>query len=290
MNHNYIGVEHILLGLIREGEGVAARALKTLGVELEKARMAVQFLIGRGTATTAPSEITLSPRTKKVIELSIDEARKLGHGHVGTEHLLLGLAREGGHLAAGVLESLGVSLDKVRHQVIATLGQGHPGEATAAAASPGTAGFVPSSRAAAVDRLDAEATRALTRAYWEAGRLNHEQVGPEHLLLALIASDSAWVRRVLTQMDVHIENLASLIIAAGPAREGARPAEVTEGAELTDTINRAAALAASRNSLLVRPEHLLLAVAAGQGIGASSLELVGVTAARLRDVIDRMER
>ncbi|HEV8536276.1 MAG TPA: Clp protease N-terminal domain-containing protein [Candidatus Limnocylindria bacterium] len=120
--------------------------------------------------------------------------------------------------------------------------------------------------------------------------MNHEQVGPEHLLLALIASDSAWVRRVLTQMDVHIENLASLIIAAGPAREGARPAEVTEGAELTDTINRAAALAASRNSLLVRPEHLLLAVAAGQGIGASSLELVGVTAARLRDVIDRMER
>src|SRR5437773_3952297 len=122
-NHNYIGTEHLLLGLVREGEGVAARVLDSLGVELSKVRTAVEFIIGRGDSTTSPSEITLSPRTKKVIELAIDEARKLGHSHVGTEHLLLGLVREGEGIASGVLESLGVSLEKVRHQVIATLGQ-----------------------------------------------------------------------------------------------------------------------------------------------------------------------
>src|SRR5881296_2371082 len=125
-NHNYIGTEHLLLGLVREGEGVAARVLDSLGVELSKVRTAVEFIIGRGDSTTSPSEITLSPRTKKVIELAIDEARKLGHSHVGTEHLLLGLVREGEGIASGVLESLGVSLEKVRHQVIATRGQQHP--------------------------------------------------------------------------------------------------------------------------------------------------------------------
>src|SRR5437899_5215717 len=85
LGHNYIGTEHLLLGLIREGEGVAARVLDSLGVELSKVRTAVEFIIGRGDSTTAPSDITLSPRTKKVIELAIDEARKLGHSHVGTE-------------------------------------------------------------------------------------------------------------------------------------------------------------------------------------------------------------
>src|SRR4051812_6885937 len=138
-NHNYIGTEHLLLGLVREGEGVAARVLDSLGVELSKVRTAVEFIIGRGDSTTSPSEITLSPRTKKVIELAIDEARKLGHSHVGTEHLLLGLVREGEGIASGVLESLGVSLEKVRHQVIATLGQQHPATAETASAGGGKA-------------------------------------------------------------------------------------------------------------------------------------------------------
>src|ERR671935_1862173 len=136
-NHNYIGVEHLVLGLIREGEGTAARVLHSLGVDLRAARAAVEAKIGRGSSTTAPSEITLSPRTKKVVELAIDEARKLGHAHVGTEHLLLGLVREGEGIASGVLESLGVSLEKVRHQVIATLGQQHPQAAEAAPAGKG---------------------------------------------------------------------------------------------------------------------------------------------------------
>ena len=154
-NHNYIGTEHLLLGLVREGEGVAARVLDSLGVELSKVRTAVEFIIGRGDSTTSPSEITLSPRTKKVIELAIDEARKLGHSHVGTEHLLLGLVREGEGIASGVLESLGVSLEKVRHQVIATLGQQHPAAQGEPAGSTGKSG---SSKTPTLDQLGVNLT------------------------------------------------------------------------------------------------------------------------------------
>ena len=134
-NHNYIGVEHLLLGLVREGEGVAARVLDSLGVDLRKARSSVEAIIGRGKETTSPSEITLSPRTKKVIELAVDEARKLGHSNVGTEHLLLGIVREGQSVGAGVVEAMGVSLEQIRHGVIAALGQ--HGASTTAAASAG---------------------------------------------------------------------------------------------------------------------------------------------------------
>src|SRR6187399_822948 len=121
-NHNYIGTEHLLLGLVREGEGVAAKVHGNLGVELNKVRSAVEFIIGRGDRTVA-GDIGLTPRAKKVIELSVDEARRLNHHYIGTEHLLLGLVREGEGIAAGVLESLGVSLDKVRSQVIYVLNQ-----------------------------------------------------------------------------------------------------------------------------------------------------------------------
>src|SRR6266436_6061443 len=120
--HNYIGTEHLLLGLVREGEGVAAKVLSNLGVELNKVRSAVEFIIGRGDRIVL-GEIGLTPRAKKVIELAVDEARRLNHHYIGTEHLLLGLVREGEGIAAGVLESLGVNLEKVRNQVIYVLNQ-----------------------------------------------------------------------------------------------------------------------------------------------------------------------
>jgi len=128
-NHNYIGTEHILLGLVRETEGVAAKVLANLNVELVKVRSAVEFIIGRGERPT-PGEIGLTPRAKKVIELAVDEARRLGHHYIGTEHLLIGLMREGEGVAAGVLESLGVSLDKVRAETSRILSQsaGQPSE------------------------------------------------------------------------------------------------------------------------------------------------------------------
>src|SRR6202049_3084646 len=118
--HNYIGTEHLLLGLVREGEGVAAKVLSNLGVELNKVRTSVEFIIGRGDRIVL-GEIGLTPRAKKVMELAIDEARRLNHQYIGTEHLLLGLVREGEGIAAGVLESLGVNLAKVRTPKIQVL-------------------------------------------------------------------------------------------------------------------------------------------------------------------------
>jgi ATP-dependent Clp protease ATP-binding subunit ClpC len=120
-NHNYIGTEHLLSALLRDTDSIAARALSSLGIELTKVRTALEFIIGRGNQPTSPSEITLSPRTKKVIELSIDEARKLGHSHIGPEHVLLGLAREGEGVASGILESLGVSMAAARAKVLELL-------------------------------------------------------------------------------------------------------------------------------------------------------------------------
>jgi ATP-dependent Clp protease ATP-binding subunit ClpC len=121
-NHNYIGTEHILLGLVRETDGVAAKVLANLGLELNKVRSAVEFIIGKGERTT-PGEIGLTPRAKKVIELAVDEARRLNHHYIGTEHLLIGLMREGEGVAAGVLESMGANLDKVRGETSRILTQ-----------------------------------------------------------------------------------------------------------------------------------------------------------------------
>ncbi|MBC2185531.1 ATP-dependent Clp protease ATP-binding subunit [Listeria sp. FSL L7-0253] len=127
LNHSNLGTEHILLGLVREGEGIAAKALYELGVSSEKVQQEVEGLIGHG--EKAVTTIQYTPRAKKVIELSMDEARKLGHTYVGTEHILLGLIREGEGVAARVLSNLGISLNKARQQVLQLLGGG---EATGA--------------------------------------------------------------------------------------------------------------------------------------------------------------
>src|SRR5438876_11040790 len=121
-NHNYIGTEHLLLGLVREGDGVAAKVLANMGVELNTVRLAVEAIIGRADRMVM-GEIGLTPRAKKVMELAVDEARRLNHHYIGTEHLLLGLVREGEGIGAGVLESLGVNLEEVRSEVVLLLNQ-----------------------------------------------------------------------------------------------------------------------------------------------------------------------
>jgi hypothetical protein len=120
LDHNYIGTEHILLGLIHEGEGVAAKALESLGISLDAVRQQVEEIIGQG--QQAPSgHIPFTPRAKKVLELSLREALQLGHEYIGTEHILLGLIREGDGVAAQVLVQLGADLDRVRQQVLQLL-------------------------------------------------------------------------------------------------------------------------------------------------------------------------
>jgi ATP-dependent Clp protease ATP-binding subunit ClpC len=150
-NHNYIGTEHLLLGLVREGDGVAAKVLANLGVELSKVRSAVEFIIGRGDRAVM-GEIGLTPRAKKVIELAVDEARRLNHHYIGTEHVLLGLVREGEGIAAGVLESLGVNLERVRAETTRILSQSLPQSAHTGART--------ATRTPTVDQLGMDLTAA----------------------------------------------------------------------------------------------------------------------------------
>ncbi|HTS55123.1 MAG TPA: Clp protease N-terminal domain-containing protein, partial [Burkholderiales bacterium] len=142
LNHNYIGTEHILLGLIHEGEGVAAKALESLGISLEAVRQQVEEIIGQG--QQAPSgHIPFTPRAKKVLELSLREALQLGHNYIGTEHILLGLIREGDGVAAQVLVKLGADLNRVRQQVIQLL-HGYQGKEPAGSAASGSTESAPS--------------------------------------------------------------------------------------------------------------------------------------------------
>ena len=279
-NHNYIGTEHLLLGLVREGEGAAARVLDSLGVELSKVRTGVESLIGRGDSTTSPSEITLSPRTKKVIELAIDEARKLGHSHVGTEHLLLGLVREGGHIGAKVLESLGVTLEKVREQVIAVLGRPH-GYASGPLPDPRE---LPAS--APFDLLDRPAKRVLGLAEEEARLMRHNWIGTEHTLIALVRSDGV-AQRALQALGVTLEQARAGVFKAVPPRE-TDVTEITVTPRVRTLLGKAITLAAP-SADLVKPQHLLLALVADpEGIGSQVLTELGATPEKVRVAVDKL--
>jgi ATP-dependent Clp protease ATP-binding subunit ClpC len=133
LNHNYIGTEHLLLGLIHEGDGVAARSLESLGISLNAVRQQVEEIIGRGQQVPS-GHIPFTPRAKKVLELSLREALQLGHGYIGTEHILLGLLREGDGVAAQVLVTLGADLNRVLRQVILLL-HGYQGQDVGSAGS-----------------------------------------------------------------------------------------------------------------------------------------------------------
>jgi ATP-dependent Clp protease ATP-binding subunit ClpC len=162
LNHNYIGTEHILLGLIHEGEGVAAKALESLGISLEAVRSQVEEIIGQG-GSSPSGHIPFTPRAKKVLELSLREALQLGHNYIGTEHILLGLIREGEGVAAQVLVKLGADLSRVRQQVIQLLsgyqGPGGSAEKAGATAGPGAAGQEAASGSLVLDQFGRNLTQ-----------------------------------------------------------------------------------------------------------------------------------
>jgi ATP-dependent Clp protease ATP-binding subunit ClpC len=153
LDHDYIGTEHILLGLIDEGQGVATTALTSMGISLEDMRQAVQDTIGRGAQPPESGHIPFTPQAKKVLELSLRESMQLGHEYIGTEHILLALIREGGG-AAQLLAGAGVDLDRARQQVIELL-YGHREAGSAAAPPPASADELTGRLTSIVKRLDA---------------------------------------------------------------------------------------------------------------------------------------
>ena len=192
LNHNYIGTEHILLGLIHEGEGVAPQALSELGISLQSVRLQVEQIIGQG-AAAPPGHIPFTPRAKKVLELSLREALQLGHNYIGTEHILLGLVREGEGVAAQVLQKLGAGLHRVREEVIRVLskysGESQPDVDAADRPESPLEWSAPSSR---VLRLSRNVAVSLGR----------QTVEPEHILLGLLAARDQVVGRVLKELQV----------------------------------------------------------------------------------------
>jgi ATP-dependent Clp protease ATP-binding subunit ClpA len=188
LNHNYIGTEHILLGLIHEGEGVAAKALQALGISLKTVRHEIESIIGQGEGPPS-GHIPFTPRAKKVLEFSLREALQLGHHYIGTEHILLGLIREGQGVAAQVLEKLGADLSRVRREVLQLL----EGFAATGEVQPGLP-MEPEDFAARVAR--AEEIEAVAREV--AAEFGHESVEPGHHWVAAL-------RLNLRQMEEAIE-------------------------------------------------------------------------------------
>ncbi|HEY1017165.1 MAG TPA: ATP-dependent Clp protease ATP-binding subunit [Herpetosiphonaceae bacterium] len=166
-NHSYIGTEHLLLGLILEGEGVAARVLNELGVTITKARNAVEFIVGHGEGPRQSAEIDLTARAKKVFEYAIDEARKLNHTYISTEHILLGLVRNAEGVATGVLEIMAVSLDQVRNQVMRMMRQGVSSGMSTPSGTPASERQSKQSKTPYLDALSTDLTEMA-----EAGRLD----------------------------------------------------------------------------------------------------------------------
>jgi hypothetical protein len=219
-NHNYIGTEHILLGLLREGEGVAALVLTRMGVGLDAIRDEVERIIGRGDFMIV-GDIGLTPRAKKVMELAVDEARRTRQSHVGTEHLLLGLVREGEGIAANVLKQFGVTLEVVRMQVIEVLGAGGRG-----AEPVGTKANVITCR---VDNRDLDAIDALVEAGIRSTRsdaaswLISAGIDAHHELFERVYATVAEIRNLRAEAQAIAQQLAAGAQEPAPPEPGEPP-------------------------------------------------------------------
>lgn len=289
--HNYIGTEHLLLGLIREEEGMGAKVLAQMGIELEKVRRAVEFIIGRGDRIVL-GEIGLTPRAKKVIELAVDEARRMNHHYIGTEHILLGLVREGEGIGSGVLESLGAHLENVR---VATLRALNLDENQIKEMLPPTPPISKdilsqphflgswSNIYIAGYKLVPSIEKIITLAEEEARQLQHSAVRPEHLLLALIVEGESIASHVLLDLGIDLTRARAAVgqienSGEKPVQGRIKPAPLTL-AYILLAFDEAERLQQTQ----IRPEHLLLGLTREpQGIIPEVLSSLGVDQATVR--------
>jgi ATP-dependent Clp protease ATP-binding subunit ClpA len=287
-NHNYIGTEHLLLGLVREGDGVAAKVLSNLGVHLASVRAEVERMIGRGDRIVL-GDVGLTPRAKKVVELAVDEARRLNHNYIGTEHILLGLVREGEGIAADVLQSLGVNLEALRQTTILVLSpSGNAPPAGVHTTSLGRQPPYPASFPAPDQQLRARFTerarRTLSLAQEESQRFNHNYVGTEHLLLGLVRVEDGVSAKVLANLGVELSKVRStveFIIGRGDRI-------VLGDIGLTPRAKKVIELAMDEARRLghhsIGTEHILLGlVREHDGIAGGVLESLGVALERVRE-------
>jgi len=227
LHHEYVGTEHILLGLIREGEGVAAAVLQNLSVDLDEVQQKIEETVkkGKGTQATGP-DLPYTSRAKKVLELAMSEARELNHSYVGTEHLLLGLLREKKGIAAQVLVDGGITLEKARLETLRLLGTEPPkgrvlARTMGSPGSPPVIAVPPEAMASmretieSVRMLNERAVHVLELAREEAVRLKGREVGPTHILLGLLRGDGL-AARLLAEAGVTVDAVRAEIERNAP--------------------------------------------------------------------------
>ena len=306
--HNYIGTEHLLLGLVREGEGVAAKVLSNRGIELNKVRAAVENIIGRGDRIVL-GEIGLTPRARRVVEFAIDEATRMNHHYVGTEHLLLGLIHEGEGIAAGILESQGVRLDDIRIETIAVLSrfsiwQAQTPTQTSEVEGKEQAGVsqqnlqdeedltpAPSTGSNDIsDIFSIRAKRVVDAALEEAQRFQHHYVGPEHLLLSLLREEKGPATQILNNLGVErakVDSAVEFIINRGVKYSVLGEIKLTPRSH--KVLRLAIDEARSLNDTLIGTEHLLLGMLReGEGIAAGVLASMNVYVENARSELKRI--
>jgi ATP-dependent Clp protease ATP-binding subunit ClpA len=279
LGHNYVGTEHILLGLVGEGTGIAAKALKMRNINLNTARIEVEKLIGRGSGLVAV-EIPFTPRVQRLLELAAEEAHQLGHNYIGTEHLLLGLIRVEEGVAGRVLENLGVDLAKVRPQVMQLLGKTvEPTEAPVGDNLP--------TKESTFERFT-KTVKVIMLAQEESRRLSHNFVGTEQILLGLIGEETGIAANVLASMKVNLENARTEVekIIGYGSGSAAQDIPFTPRAQLV--IELSVEEARQLGHSCVGTEHLLLGlIREGEGVAARVLENLGINLSKVRTQVIR---
>lgn len=295
LRHNYVGSEHLLLGIIRLGKGVAINVLRGMGLDLEAIRREVEHQVGQGPDQIIIGLIPYTPRARKVLALAAEEARALHHAFVGSEHILLGLLRERDGIAARVLNGFGVSLDQTRQAVVMELTANTPAAGVEVAELPkphqnapneASRPQVPGS-AESPSNFTPRAQQVLAFSREEAARLKHSFTGTEHLLLGLIRLGNGVAVNVLRKLGLELDNVRAQVekeVGPGPGMEtSARP-------PYTPRVKRALVLAAREARALshtyVGTEHILLALLReGDGVAAQILARFGVDTEKTRQEI-----
>jgi ATP-dependent Clp protease ATP-binding subunit ClpA len=281
LGHNHVGPAHILVGLVREEDGLAARAFAELGITLDSVSTAFASVMGRSETPTAPSDITLIPSAKNVLERAMYESRRLAHANVGTEHLLLAVLRERGGLASRILESLTIDQDDLRTRILGLVPV-PPSYGMAEHATPTEAPY---------DLFDADSKRTLVFAQEEARNVGHHWVGGEHIVLGLarvadVAAPDDAVARVFRELDISLEQVRTKFAEMQPPRAanaGTRDMQFTAETKLIIEL----AIQTAGPDQLVRPVDLLVAIGRSQhSIGGYLLRQLGATPERVRAIVE----
>jgi len=270
LRHNYIGTEHILLGLLREEEGVAARVLVSLDITVERVRAQVVQIIGLGEEITS-GEIPFTPRAKKVVELALSEARALGPNYIGTEHILLGLLREGEGVAARVLIDLVANPNRVREEVLRALETQPETESRPA----GGAWALPEQVAVSggnFERFTERARQVVVLAQEEARILKHNYIGTEHILLGLLREEEGLAGRVLKLLDITVERVRAQVVEIVGSGEDVISGQIPFTPRAKKVLELALREALSLGHNYIGTEHILLGLAReNEGVAARVL-------------------